>query len=458
MPSGLAVIRWDDKSGAVLEASYPMDFEIKEDQPMRIYASHTMSEAKTEPFVTMKVGEMNVASYFSSIPEAREKFVIALFLNENESGERCERILSEISGPIILKRGEEGFSSYLKEVFESVSAEIELAETIPRRVLKDYGLSRDEAEAYLAMVDKGPVSLGEIGLYADVSEERANEISERLVRLGLLKTIPGTRRYFQGIPPYTALLKQLNDFRGFLTALQADVPTILADQFKTFEEEVGTVKTKVSTAFEEQLKMKVFKRFIEHIISTVLVGELDRLKELFEERVIEALRTIVSEADERVAVSGDTLDALWKRARSTITFRFTDVWFVTSTEGFKAQINDMFSRAKSRIIVVAPNLLDIDLGAMEALKSWVNVRIVTKVDLTNPETNEAYRILSEKPNVVVRNYERQDLWAMDKDREEILIGAVQEKGTPVGLASTLDEHIQMFMPIIEQAWLSARKL
>ncbi len=458
MPSGLAVIRWDDKSGAVLEASYPMDFEIKEDQPMRIYTSHTMGETKTEPFVTMKVGEMNVASYFSSITETREKFVIALFLNENESGERCERILSEISGPIILKRGEEGFSSYLKEVFESVSAEIELAETIPRRVLKDYGLSRDEAEAYLAMVDKGPVSLGEIGLYADVSEERANEISERLVRLGLLKTIPGTRRYFQGIPPYTALLKQLNDFRGFLTALQADVPTILADQFKTFEEEVGTVKTKVSTAFEEQLKMKVFKKFIEHIISTVLVGELDRLKELFEERVIEALRTIVSEADERVAVSGDTLDALWKRARSTITFRFTDVWFVTSTEGFKAQINDMFSRAKSRIIVVAPNLLDIDLGAIGALKSWVNVRIVTRVDLTNPETSEAYRILSERPNVVVRNYERQDLWAMDKDREEILIGAVQEKGTPVGLASTLDEHIQMFMPIIEQAWLSARKL
>ncbi|MEM2906634.1 MAG: hypothetical protein QW739_00950, partial [Candidatus Odinarchaeota archaeon] len=65
---------------------------------------------------------------------------------------------------------------------------------------------------------------------------------------------------------------------------------------------------------------------------------------------------------------------------------------------------------------------------------------------------------SKNPNISIKLYSRKDLWAMDKDREEILIGAVAEQGTPVGIASIVPEHIRMFMPIIEQAWVEARKL
>ncbi|WEU40630.1 MAG: hypothetical protein OdinLCB4_001480 [Candidatus Odinarchaeum yellowstonii] len=456
MPKALALIKWDNVMGAVLESKVPADYEINDEEIMRIYMSHTIGNAEAHPVLTMKLGDLSVASKFIKLSKG-EQIVIVFFLKENEPAEKFTKILEEISDGIVNRRGSSGFEDYLKEVLETVEAKIKLEEEIPRKILAEYGLSREETEAYLAMVDKGPISVGEIGLYAHVQESQAVEIANRLVKLGLLKTIPGTRRYFQAIPPYTALLKQLGDFREFLASLHSAVPTVLSDQFQLFEEEVNNVKSKISKAFEDQLKMKVFKAFIENMVQNIVGKELDRLKNLFQERVVEALKNIILNVDEHISVSEDTMSALWRRAKSTITFKFTDVWFVTGVEGFKAQISDMLSRAKTRILIVTPELKDLEIGYFTNLKEWVNVRIATSMDYNNSEDRKIYGELVKNPNISIKIYSRKDLWAMDKDREEILIGAVAEQGTPVGIASIVPEHIRMFMPIIEQAWVEARK-
>lgn len=457
MPKALALIKWDNVLGAVLDAMTPKNYQINDEEIMRIYMSHTIGDTAAHPFLTMKLGELNVASKFVKLPTG-EQLVIVFFLDQKEPADKFSRVLEDISEGVINRRGSEGFDSYLKELFETVEAQIKLEEEIPRKILAEYGLSREETEAYLAMVDKGPISIGEIGLYAEVQEQKALEISNRLLKLGLLKAIPGTRRYFQAIPPYTALLKQLGDFREFLGSLQGAVPGALADQFQLFEEEVNNVKSTISKAFDEQLKMKVFKAFIENMIQNIVGKELDQLKNLFQERVIEALKGIITSVDERVSVSEDTMSALWKRAKSTITFKFTDVWFVTGKEGFKAQISDMLTRAKSRVLIVTPELKDLDAAYFDNLKDWVNVRVATHIDPNNSEDKELYDKLSKKANLSIKLYSRKDVWAMDKDREEILIGAVAEQGTPVGIASIVSEHIRMFMPIVEQAWVEARKI
>ncbi len=457
MPKALALIKWDNVMGAVLDAKAPVDYSINDDEIMRIYMSHTIGNAEAHPVLTMKLGDLNVASKFIKLSTG-EQIVIVFFLKENEPAEKFTKILEEVSDGIINRRGSTGFTEYLNEVLETIEAKIKLEEEIPRKILAEYGLTREETEAYLAMVDKGPISIGEIGLYAHVQETEALEIANRLVKLGLLKTIPGTRRYFQAIPPYTALLKQLGDFREFLSSIHNAVPTVLSDQFQLFEEEVNNVKTKISKAFEEQLKMKVFKAFIENMVQNIVGKELDRLKNLFQERVVEALKNIIMNVDEHISVSEDTMSALWRRAKSTITFKFTDVWFVTGIEGFKAQISDMLSRAKTRILIVTPELKDLEVSSFSNLKEWVNVRIATSVDYNNSEDKKIYEELVKNPNISIKIYSRKDLWAMDKDREEILIGAVAEQGTPVGIASVVPEHIRMFMPIIEQAWVEARKI
>ncbi len=457
MPKALALIKWDNVMGAVLEAKVPVNYNINDEEIMRIYMSHSIGNAESHPVLTMKLGELNVASKFVKLSKG-EQIVLVFFLKEDEPAEKFIKILDEVSDSVINRRGSEGFEEYLNEILETVDAKIKLEEEIPRKILAEYGLTREETEAYLAMVDKGPISVGEIGLYANVQENQALEIANRLLKLGLLKTIPGTRRYFQAIPPYTALLKQLGDFREFLGSIHSAVPTVLSDQFQLFEEEVNNVKSKISKTFEEQLKMKVFKTFIENMVQNIIGKELDNLKNLFQERVVEALKNIIMNVDEHISVSEDTMSALWRRAKSTITFKFTDVWFVTGIEGFKAQISDMLSRAKTRVLIVTPELKDLEVEYFANLKEWVNVRIATSMDYNNSEDKKIYEQLVKNPNISIKIYSRKDLWAMDKDREEILIGAVAEQGTPVGIASIVPEHIRMFMPIVEQAWVEARKL
>ncbi|MHA1239025.1 MAG: helix-turn-helix domain-containing protein [Candidatus Odinarchaeia archaeon] len=456
MPHAITVIRWDNMMGAVLSAKYPEDFNISNDDIMRLYMSHTIGH-KVYPFLTLRFGDYNIASYFIKPKETDENFVVSFFLDKDEPGDKFEKLFTDVALEIISKYGTSDFNTFLKEALETINAEIKLTEELPRRILEEYGLTKQEAESYLAMVDKGPISLAEISLYAATSEAEALKIADRLVELGLIKPIPGTRKYYQAIPPYTALLSQLGNFRNFLSSLGEAVPSVLAEQFRSFEDEVNRVKEAISKTFETQLKMKVFKTFIENLITPIVASELENLKSTFEEKVIDALREIVRNVDERINVSQETLSALWKRAKSTISFRFTDVWFVTGKQGFKAQINDMIARSKTRLLIVTPEITDLDTAIFDHLKSWINVRIATHIDKNNPEAMELYDKISKHSNLVIKEYPRKDIWGVDKDREEILIGAVPESGTPVGIASSVGEHIKMFMPIIEKAWVEARR-
>ncbi|MFW9786009.1 MAG: helix-turn-helix domain-containing protein, partial [Candidatus Heimdallarchaeota archaeon] len=60
-----------------------------------------------------------------------------------------------------------------------------------KQVLELIGLAHDEVNTYFKITGRGPVMVGEIALIANVSEERAAEIAENLLKKGLLKQIPG---------------------------------------------------------------------------------------------------------------------------------------------------------------------------------------------------------------------------------------------------------------------------
>ena len=85
MPKCLVVTRWDDKTGVVLVAKYPEDFEVSSDDLMRIFTAHAMGSP--EPgFLTMRLEELrlNVASYYTGMGREREQYNIMLFLDLDE--------------------------------------------------------------------------------------------------------------------------------------------------------------------------------------------------------------------------------------------------------------------------------------------------------------------------------------------------------------------------------------
>ncbi|HMF33822.1 MAG TPA: helix-turn-helix domain-containing protein [Candidatus Lokiarchaeia archaeon] len=133
--------------------------------------------------------------------------------------------------------------------------------------LERLGLTQSEIDAYFTVVGKGVCLVSEIGRYAGVPEEAAADIVKKLLQVGLLKEIPGRTIRYQAIPPYSALLQQLEDFRDFITEMRQKVPQDLAEEFKQFEE-----------GFERVSGLGDFKKFVLSVSEDIPQQMMDRFR------------------------------------------------------------------------------------------------------------------------------------------------------------------------------------
>lgn len=106
-----------------------------------------------------------------------------------------------------------------------------------RIALERIGLTQGEIDAYFSVVGKGVCLISEIAKHAKVKDlDTAKEIVSKLIEKGLLKELPGRTIRFQALPPYAALLNQLETFRDYITELRDEVPNQLKEEFDKFEQ------------------------------------------------------------------------------------------------------------------------------------------------------------------------------------------------------------------------------
>ncbi|GAI08055.1 unnamed protein product, partial [marine sediment metagenome] len=58
-------------------------------------------------------------------------------------------------------------------------------------------------------------------------------------------------------------------------------------------------------------------------------------------------------------------------------FTMRDIWFIGSIESAKAHINEQISKAKMRLLIITPQLTDIDVNALQKIPKFINIRIAT---------------------------------------------------------------------------------
>jgi hypothetical protein len=117
-----------------------------------------------------------------------------------------------------------------------------------------------------------------------------------------------------------------------------------------------------------------------------------------------------------------------------------------------------------RVLVVAPNLSDIDINVIKSRPSRINFRIATYIDPTLPEHEAIMREMDKMDNVDYRNRSLQNLWGINRDYEEVILCVLSKtefRGEEIteiaGIGSIIEEHIKIFVPILEDAWVGARK-
>jgi hypothetical protein len=241
----------------------------------------------------------------------------------------------------------------------------------------------------------------------------------------------------------------VNNIKGITTTTAQS-----GDAVKQLFGEISKNFSKAVTMAEEKLggmSENVFESF-------------DNLRETFSSKIVESLSNILNDIIDRLQMSELATKQFWDQAVSGVAgaaaLTMKDIWFIRSIEGAKAHVNDEISQAKMRVLIVAPQITDINIDSIKACKQHVNIRIATSSDLSNPEHISILEELSEMSNLSIRNRKLQNLWGINRDYEEVVLCVISktESGTEIaGIGSIIQEHIKIFVPILEDAWIGAQK-
>ena len=193
MPAGMVVIGWNDRVGTIMKAKYPEDIELSPDLAMKIYGSHVLGEAREAGFISMKVGELNIASYFGGI---EVNHFVSVILTAEEEAPEFESALTRVAAEIFTKLDKDKFKKDLPSLYRHLA-------TFPT-------FSTEQRLAYIYADPKTREALGylnEVGSTSkeelvDVLRDRLNvkTVSVEAVLQPLVRTGQVAVEWVEGIP------------------------------------------------------------------------------------------------------------------------------------------------------------------------------------------------------------------------------------------------------------------
>ena len=242
------------------------------------------------------------------------------------------------------------------------------------------------------------------------------------------------------------IITNVDDITASTANTGEEIKNIFADVSKNFSKAVIMAEEKLGGITES-----IFKSF-------------GSLRETFSTKVIESLNGELGKILEKLEISEITTREFWDKAKEVSSLTMKDIWFIRSIEAAQAHITDEIAKAKMRILIVAPLLTDIDLKPIKARPKHINIRIATSIYLGDPEHKAILEQLDQMHNVTYRHRDLQNLWGINRDYEEVIICVVSQTeiaGKAIteiaGIGSIIEEHIKIFVPILEDAWVGAHK-
>ena len=313
-----------------------------------------------------------------------------------------------------------------------------------------------------------------------------NTITENLQKLRL-----GVIQQAVGDVIDKVIATRLKDITDNLNVQLSVSQTVFADELKKATQGLNTeIISKLKDSLQDAVKNietitaktgedkdKIFSEITENFDKAVRLAEeridglsggifesFGNIKDIFGKGIVDTLDNTLSDILNKLEVSEITTREFWDQAKGRRGITMKDIWFIRSPEAAKAHINDEISKAKMRVLIVAPNLSDIDIDAIKDRPSRINFRVATYIDPTIPEHDTIMKEMDKMDNVDYRNRALQNLWGINKDYEEVILCVLSKtefRGEYVteiaGIGSIIEEHIKIFVPILEDAWVGARK-
>ncbi|TFG17191.1 MAG: hypothetical protein EU533_08475 [Promethearchaeota archaeon] len=199
-------------------------------------------------------------------------------------------------------------------------------------------------------------------------------------------------------------------------------------------------------------------------ISNQILDSFEDLRDTFSTRVVNTLSEELLKILNRLEISQITTQEFWEQAKKKSIMSMKDIWFIRSLEGARSHINEEISKTKMRLLIVAPDLSEINISLLTSLPKHVNIRIATQIDADLEEHVNILQQLDQMPNVTYRNRREQDLFGINRDYEEVILCILskdesggKERIEIGGVGSIVQQHIKIFVPVLEEAWISSQK-
>ncbi|MFX0025930.1 MAG: hypothetical protein ACFE8M_05905 [Candidatus Hermodarchaeota archaeon] len=243
-----------------------------------------------------------------------------------------------------------------------------------------------------------------------------------------------------------SLQSTIKNIDGIASKVEEDKEKIYADIAENFNKAVKAAEEKIEG------------------ISGGVIESFGDMRDVFSNQIVATLNSTLDDILQKLEVSERVTSEFWDQAKKGTGFTMKDIWFIRSPESAKAHINDEISKAKMRILIVAPQLTDIDIDAIKKRPAHINFRIATSIDPSNSTHQSIIAQFDQMDNVDYRHRALQNLWGINKDYEEVVVCVLSKteiRGETVteiaGIGSIIEEHIKIFVPILEDAWMSSRK-
>lgn len=326
--------------------------------------------------------------------------------------------------------------------FQEIRAFIlNLRTIVPEEIIKEFGVVESRLETIKSEISISFEKTFRIGALKTMAEKIVDRVvTEQFHSLTdyfqekIVRTIQGT------LDQVTDQLATISDAAGDMSI---DLSNTLSDIESRLRETLEDLDQRISTVYED------------------VDRGIEELKEMFQKEIYKILEEdIITNILNQLDLSEETMNEFWERSKQASMLSFKDVWFVRSVEGMKAQINDAMTRVKMRVHIVAPRLEDIDLIALTKVKKHVNVRISTNFNWDDPLDQEKLAEIMQINNFSIRHYSRENIWAINRDFEEVVVCAVSKVDQEfeiAGMGSILEEHVKLFAGIIEDVWMQSKK-
>ncbi len=254
----------------------------------------------------------------------------------------------------------------------------------------------------------------------------------------------------------------------FVSAFKLIINAVI-NKVREIPEQIEDVTTHVKDVFDES--EKEFTGTLEDAQTDVgdmteqINEAFKELQENFSDKILKTLTDLITKIKGRIRLSSSAIAQFWNQAQEKKVFSMTNVWFIQSEKGMKAQIKKSLSDTKMRILIVAPQLTDIDVEPLIDAPTHVQIRITSAIDPSEEKQKKILTKLKPHHNILIRRQRKEHaLWGMHKDYEEVVVGFVNYTRTDgkmerevVGIGSIVKEHLKAFVPILEDAWVGASK-